>query len=214
MYRVDDPRLIGRPENPSTFPLEYIFEVGGQELIVPSEPLQITADPAKGEIRRRMNIIPPVSLALGRAVQIFSPGVRQSVDVETRAYRDDLSGVLKLDVPTRLEGHTGVATVSACFSGRPCALHFHRHGTARTEHRSPERSCHHRQQDVRHQPPGNSLRTHPAATAPAARAGQSRVSGPRDSTASKSATFPVREIAWPRASPRWVTKSRRSPART
>ena len=44
MFRVDDPNLIGRPENPPVFPVEQVFEVGGQTLMVPDEPVQITAD--------------------------------------------------------------------------------------------------------------------------------------------------------------------------
>ena len=32
MFRVDDAKLIGRPENPPVFPVEYDFEVGGQTL--------------------------------------------------------------------------------------------------------------------------------------------------------------------------------------
>ena len=40
MFRVDDPSLIGRPENPPAFPIEQVFEVGGQTLVVPDEPVQ------------------------------------------------------------------------------------------------------------------------------------------------------------------------------
>ncbi len=99
MYRVDDAALIGQPENQPAFPIEYIFEVGGQQLVVPIEPMQITADPAKGEIRRKLDVIPPVSLASGRDVQLFVPGAEQSVDVEIKAYRDNQNGSVALAVP-------------------------------------------------------------------------------------------------------------------
>ena len=99
MYRVDDPALIGQPENPPVFPVEYVFAVGGQEFTVPVEPMQITADPVKGELRRRLDVIPPVSLALGRGVQLFAPGSERPVDVEVKAYRDDQNGTLALAAP-------------------------------------------------------------------------------------------------------------------
>ena len=63
MFRVDDPSLIGRPENPPAFPVEEVFEVGGQTLVIPDEPVQVTTDSGKGEIRRRLDVIPPVSLS-------------------------------------------------------------------------------------------------------------------------------------------------------
>jgi LmbE family N-acetylglucosaminyl deacetylase len=99
MYRVDDPTLIGRPENPPVFPVSFVFAVGGQELTVPVDPLQITADPAKGEIHRPLDVIPPVSLAIGREVQLFAPGSERKVAVEIRAFRDNQIGTLTLNAP-------------------------------------------------------------------------------------------------------------------
>ena len=43
MFRVDDPKLIGRPENPPAFPVDFVFEVGDQKLVISDEPVQITA---------------------------------------------------------------------------------------------------------------------------------------------------------------------------
>ena len=68
MFHVDDPSLIGRPENPPAFPIEYVFEVGGQTLVISGEPMP-AADPANAAARRRLDVIPPVSLR-------FVPGVR------------------------------------------------------------------------------------------------------------------------------------------
>ena len=39
MFRVAETKLIGQPENAPPFPVEYDFEVGGQTLVVPDEPL-------------------------------------------------------------------------------------------------------------------------------------------------------------------------------
>jgi LmbE family N-acetylglucosaminyl deacetylase len=99
MYRVDDPMLIGRPENSPVFPVSFVFAVEGQELAIPINPVQITADPAKGEIHRQLDVIPPVSLAVGREVELFAPGREQNVEVEIRAYRDNQNGTLALAVP-------------------------------------------------------------------------------------------------------------------
>ena len=99
MYRVDDPALVGKPESPPAFPIDYVFEVDGQELIIPVEPIRVTADPVKGEVQRRLDVIPPVSLTVGRDVQLFAPHAGQPVEVEVKAYRDNTIGTLKLDAP-------------------------------------------------------------------------------------------------------------------
>ena len=54
LFHVNDPALIGRPENPPAFPIEYVFDVGGQTLVVSTEPVAATesADPA---VRRRLD---------------------------------------------------------------------------------------------------------------------------------------------------------------
>jgi LmbE family N-acetylglucosaminyl deacetylase len=99
MFRVDDPALIGRPENPPVFPVEHIFEVGGQMLMVPDEPVQLITNAAKIEIRRRLDVIPPVSLSLGAGVELFAPGKSRPVEVGITALRAGATGWLQLKVP-------------------------------------------------------------------------------------------------------------------
>jgi LmbE family N-acetylglucosaminyl deacetylase len=67
MFRVDDAKLIGRPENPPAFPVQYDFEVGGQTVVVPDEPVAVGTN-------RRLDVIPPVSLKFVSDVQLFAPG--------------------------------------------------------------------------------------------------------------------------------------------
>jgi NADH:ubiquinone oxidoreductase subunit F (NADH-binding) len=75
MYHVADPTLIGQPENRPAFPIGQIFEVGGRTLVIPDEPVQVTIDSAKGESRRRLDVIPPVSVRFMSEVRLFAPGV-------------------------------------------------------------------------------------------------------------------------------------------
>jgi len=100
MARVDDPSLIGRPGNLLAYPLEQIFEVGGETLTIPDEPVQVTSDPVKDETRRRLDVIAPVALSFANDVQLFTPGSTKSVEVEVTAYRPVDKGALRLDVPT------------------------------------------------------------------------------------------------------------------
>ena len=99
MFRVDDPAMIGRPENPPTVPVEDVFEVGGQTLVVRDEAVFIASDPVKGRVRRRLDVIPPVSLSLGSPVVLFQPGSSRKVEVEVLSARAGAAGTLRLEAP-------------------------------------------------------------------------------------------------------------------
>jgi len=100
MFHVDDPSLIGRPENPAAFPIEYVFEVGGQTLVISGEPVQAAANPANATMRRRLDAIPPVSLRFVSDVQLFAPGATRPVTVELTAARASVVGTVQLEGPT------------------------------------------------------------------------------------------------------------------
>jgi hypothetical protein len=72
LFRVDDPSLIGRPENPPAFPIEYVFEVDRQTLVISGEPM--AADSGNADRRRRLDVISPVSLRFVPGVLLFAPG--------------------------------------------------------------------------------------------------------------------------------------------
>jgi LmbE family N-acetylglucosaminyl deacetylase len=99
MFRVDDPSLIGRPENPPVFPIEQVFEVGGQTLMVPDEPVQFTTNMANNNVRCQLEAIPPVSLHFVSDIALLTPGTSRPVDVEITASRANSIGTLRLDAP-------------------------------------------------------------------------------------------------------------------
>ena len=99
MYRVDDPKLIGQPENPPVLAFTQNFRVGGETIHLADSAVQITADPAKGEIHRQLTAVPPVVLQLARDVELFTPGSQHTVEVEIRASRADQQGALTLVAP-------------------------------------------------------------------------------------------------------------------
>ncbi|MBV9471310.1 MAG: PIG-L family deacetylase, partial [Abitibacteriaceae bacterium] len=107
MFRVQDGNLIGQPENPPAFPVQEVFEIGGQTLALPDEPVQVLADRANSDAaqkdpavaRRRLEVIPPVSLHLVSEVSLFAPSASRPVTVEVVAARANTNGSLSLDVP-------------------------------------------------------------------------------------------------------------------
>jgi LmbE family N-acetylglucosaminyl deacetylase len=98
MFDVDDPSLIGRAENPPTFPVEYVFDVGGQTLVLSGEPIP-AVDPATPGRRRRLDVIAPVSLRFIAGVRLFEPGSARPVTLELTAARARAAGTVHLEAP-------------------------------------------------------------------------------------------------------------------
>jgi LmbE family N-acetylglucosaminyl deacetylase len=96
LFKVPDPSLIGRPENPPVLPVEFVFEVGGQSLTVADEPVQIVAGKSA---TRRLEVIPPVTLSFPSNVELFAPGAAKPLKIDVAALRSDGVGTVQLDVP-------------------------------------------------------------------------------------------------------------------
>ena len=96
MFRVAETKLIGQPENPPPFSAEYVFEVGGQTLVIPDEPLALEQP---GKPMRRLAVISPVSLKFGSGVALFTPGAKKTVEIEITAARADADGMLRIESP-------------------------------------------------------------------------------------------------------------------
>lgn len=96
MFRVADPNLIGRPENPPVFKVEYVFEVGGEEIVLTDEPV---AQSIAGKPPRKLTVISPVSLHFGSGVALFTPGAKKQVEVEVTAARANAAGTVQVEAP-------------------------------------------------------------------------------------------------------------------
>ena len=99
MFHTDDPSLIGTAENSPSFPIEDIFEIAGQKLVVADEPVQHTTNSLGTKISRRLDVIPPVSMRFISEVAVLTPGASRTVEVELTAARLDIHGILRLAAP-------------------------------------------------------------------------------------------------------------------
>jgi LmbE family N-acetylglucosaminyl deacetylase len=99
MFHVEEANLIGTAENSPSFPIEDIFEVAGQQLVISDQPVQVTTNSQGTQIRRRLDVIPPVSLRFDPDVALLTPGTSKPVQVEISAARDNSNGTLQLEAP-------------------------------------------------------------------------------------------------------------------
>lgn len=96
--RVSDATLIGRPENPPAFTVTHIIRIGDQQLEIPDEPVYLPRNDRNAP-GRRLDVIPPVSLAFNSEVFLVPPGTKKPVTVEILTARANTHGTLALEVP-------------------------------------------------------------------------------------------------------------------
>jgi LmbE family N-acetylglucosaminyl deacetylase len=107
LYRVDNPKLIGQPENPPALPVRFDLEIGGQQFKVTTEPVQVGSEPGKDENAnsllategRKLEVVAPIALAFASEVRLFAPAAVRTVEVEVKALRPGAAGSLRLDAP-------------------------------------------------------------------------------------------------------------------
>jgi LmbE family N-acetylglucosaminyl deacetylase len=124
LFRVDDPSLIGRAENPPTYLFPQEFDLAGEKMHLRTEPRMAIHDPVKGDATRAMWVIPPVSLKFVDDVELFPPGAERKATVEVTAARDQSTGSLKLDVPAGWRASPASQPISIAKSGQKAQYTF------------------------------------------------------------------------------------------
>jgi len=111
MYRVDNPLLIGRPENPPPLPVRFDLDIAGQQFAVTAEPVQAGSGPGTGAEGRKLEVVAPIALAFATDVRLFAPAAARTVEVDVRAVRSGAVGSLRLNTSAGWQ----VAPVSRSF---------------------------------------------------------------------------------------------------
>lgn len=99
MYRVDDRDLIGQPENDPALPVDFIMNIGGQQITYTVPVVYKWNDPVKGEQYKPFIFTPPVFANISEPVYIFSNDESKAVDVMLKAGKSNISGKLALQIP-------------------------------------------------------------------------------------------------------------------
>jgi len=100
LFTVTDKNLIGKPENDPAVSMIFAITIAGEQLHV-TRPLRYKwTDPAKGELTRPFEIVPPVFVNLSSSVVIFHDASPQEVTVTVKSASDArVTGTLQLELP-------------------------------------------------------------------------------------------------------------------
>ena len=99
MYAVNNPALIGLPENHPALSVAYSLTIN-KEPFTFTVPVQYKrVDPVDGEIYTPFVITPPLFLSLAEPVYVFADANPKAVQVKLKASRENQNGTVQLQLP-------------------------------------------------------------------------------------------------------------------
>lgn len=96
LYSVDDPLLIGQPENKSMTSVVFDINVQGLPLKIQRDLVYKYTDPVKGEVYRPFEVLPPATINCAEQVVLFSDSTKKMVQFIVKANAANTIG--KIDI--------------------------------------------------------------------------------------------------------------------
>ncbi|CAM4256385.1 PIG-L family deacetylase [Zobellia nedashkovskayae] len=96
MYKVDDQKLIGKPETPRAFLAEFELEFNGKTLSFIKPVIYHYAKPDKGELFQPFEILPEATASFSDKVLLFADSEPKKISVTVKAHADNIKGKLQL----------------------------------------------------------------------------------------------------------------------
>lgn len=94
MYEVHERNLRGLPETPSQLSVDVLLEIHGAVFEYKFPIAHQFTDPVVGQVYEPLRVVPPVSLEVTEAVYIFPNDNAQTISIEVKAGKDNVSGTL------------------------------------------------------------------------------------------------------------------------
>jgi len=99
LFRVADPKMIGRPESPPALVVRAVIRVLGESMTFAVPVTYRSTDPVLGERVQRFEIVPPVTLALDEAAYLFPDAAPRDVRLTVTSGDAAFAGTAHLALP-------------------------------------------------------------------------------------------------------------------
>ncbi|KJD36174.1 LmbE family protein [Tamlana sedimentorum] len=99
MYKVNDQNLIGLPETPRVYNIDFNLLIENTPITITKPVIQRYAKPDKGELYRPFEIIPEASVKIPEKVIIFTTSNQKEIPVVVKAGTNNIDGYLELNYP-------------------------------------------------------------------------------------------------------------------
>lgn len=124
MYKVENEALIGLPETPRTFNLDFNLLIDNVPITITKPIVQRYSKPDKGELYRPFEIIPEVSAKITEKVIILDNNTQRDITVVVKAGRDNLEGAVEVYHPDDWNIYPKQQKVNIANKGEEQALIF------------------------------------------------------------------------------------------
>jgi LmbE family N-acetylglucosaminyl deacetylase len=98
-FSVNDPLLIGYPENPDVPSVKYTFNINGKIVSFERAVVFKNTDPVRGEVYHSLVIAPPVTATIAEKAYVFNGKTPKDIVVNLKSFKDKAIGILKPQVP-------------------------------------------------------------------------------------------------------------------
>ncbi|MET7030360.1 PIG-L family deacetylase [Sediminicola luteus] len=99
MYAVDNQKLIGKAETPIPFTVTFNLIIDGTPIAINSPVVHHYSKPDKGELYEPFEVLPQITTRINDKVIIFSDSETKELPVHIRSGKDNIGGVISLEVP-------------------------------------------------------------------------------------------------------------------
>ena len=96
MYKVENPKLIGRPETPHDLKAQFEIDFDGTVLTFEKPIIHHYAKPDKGELYQPFEVLPEATAGFSDKVLIFADGKPKQIPVTIQAHADNVKGSVQL----------------------------------------------------------------------------------------------------------------------
>ncbi|MGB5553973.1 MAG: PIG-L family deacetylase [Flavobacteriaceae bacterium] len=96
MYKVDDQKLIGKPETPRAFQARFELDFNGYSILFEKPIVNRFAKPDKGELYEPFEIVPEATASFADKVLIFADSQAKEIPVTIKAHQDNINGEVQL----------------------------------------------------------------------------------------------------------------------
>ncbi|MEO6902599.1 MAG: PIG-L family deacetylase [Bacteroidia bacterium] len=99
LYKVNDPLLIGQPENKSMTSVVFDINIQGLPLKIQRDLVYKYTDPVKGEVYRPFEVLPPATINSAEQVVLFSDSAKKMVQFIVKANAQNTTGKVDIKAP-------------------------------------------------------------------------------------------------------------------
>ena len=123
-YMIDNPELVGNPENPDRLNSVFTFSINNKTISFDRPVVYKYTDPVRGEIYQPLVVAPPITTTFPEKAYIFGSTAPKTISVSLKSFTDNIQGTLQTIVPAGWKISPAAIPVSFSAKGEEKQVEF------------------------------------------------------------------------------------------